>query len=129
LFQTGEIKKYEDLPADDMRRNFPRFQPGNFEKNLELLSEVEKLASQKGCTPGQIAIAWVKTQSKRKGLPEIIPIPGTTTEKRLVENMVDVDLSESDMDELDEAVKNCTVHGGRYYAAQSVFEFGDSPEL
>jgi pyridoxine 4-dehydrogenase len=62
-------------------------------------------------------------------MPEIIPIPGTTTEERLKENMVDVKLDESDMDELDEAVKKCTVHGGRYFAAQSTFLYGDSPEL
>jgi pyridoxine 4-dehydrogenase len=128
-FLTGDLKKYEDLPEDDARRHFPRFQPGNFEKNLELLSHVEKLAARKSCTPGQIAISWVKTQSKRKGLPEIIPIPGTTTEKRLAENMVDVELNESDMDELDQAVEKCVVHGGRYHGAGASLEFGDSPEL
>lgn len=97
-----------------MRRRFPRFQPGNFEKNLDLVTEVEKLASSKGCTPGNVAIAWVKAHSKRNGLPEFIPIPGTITEDRLAENMKDVELSESDIKALDEAVKKCTVHGGRY---------------
>jgi pyridoxine 4-dehydrogenase len=62
-------------------------------------------------------------------MPEIIPIPGTTTEERLKENMVDIKLDDSDLVELDEAVKKCTVHGDRYYAAQQSLLYGDSPEL
>jgi pyridoxine 4-dehydrogenase len=111
---TGEITKLEDLPQDDMRRRFPRFQPGNFEKNMDLVHEVEALAKQKGCTSGQIALAWVRAHSGRDGLPIIIPIPGTTTEKRLAENMKVVDLSEADLKALDEAVKKCSVAGARY---------------
>lgn len=111
---TGDITKFDDLPADDMRRHFPRFQPGNFEKNMDLVREVQALARSKGCTPGQIALAWVKAHSGRDGLPVIVPIPGTTTKKRLAENMKEIALSEGDLKELDEAVKRCSVHGGRY---------------
>lgn len=111
---TGEITKSDDLPADDMRRQLPRFQPENFEKNMDLVREVQALAKTKGCTSGQIALAWVKAHSGGDGLPIIVPIPGTTTEKRLAENMADVVLSEDDLKELDEAVKKCSVHGGRY---------------
>ncbi|KAE9978742.1 hypothetical protein EG328_001340 [Venturia inaequalis] len=111
---TGDITKFDDLPADDMRRHFPRFQPENFEKNMDLVREVQALAKSKGCTSGQIALAWVKAHSGRDGLPIIVPIPGTTTEKRLAENMTEVSLSEGDLKELDEAVKKCSVHGGRY---------------
>jgi pyridoxine 4-dehydrogenase len=111
---TGDITKFEDLPEDDMRRRFPRFQPGNFEKNMDLVREVQNLAKQKQCTSGQIAMAWVKAHSGRDNLPIIVPIPGTTTEERLTENMTDVDLSEADLKELDEAVKRCSVAGARY---------------
>lgn len=111
---TGDITKFDDLPADDMRRHFPRFQPENFEKNMDLVHEVQAVAKSKGCTSGQIALAWVKVHSGRDGLPVIVPIPGTTTEKRLAENMKEVALSEADLRELDEAVKKCSVHGGRY---------------
>lgn len=111
---TGDITKFEDLPEDDMRRHFPRFQPGNFEKNMDLVREVQDLAKQNGCTSGQIAMAWIRAHSGRDGLPIIVPIPGTTTEKRLAENMKDVDLSEADMKQLDESVKRCSVAGARY---------------
>lgn len=114
---TGDITKFEDLPEDDLRRHFPRFQPENFEKNMDLVREVQALAKSKGCTSGQIALAWVKAHSGRNNLPIIVPIPGTTTEKRLAENMKDVDLSETDLKELDEAVKKCSVAGDRYGGA------------
>lgn len=106
----------------------PRFQEGNFEKNLELVKEVEKVAKSKGCTPGQIAIAWVRTHSAKEGLPVIIPIPGATTEERVLENNKHVELSEEDMKELDDIVKKCTVHGGRYGGPLAALEFGESPE-
>ncbi|KAF2432008.1 Aldo/keto reductase [Tothia fuscella] len=121
---TGEIRKFEDLPKDDMRRNFPRFQPENFEKNMDLVHAVEKLASEKGCTSGNIAIAWVKAQSGRQGRPVIIPIPGTVTEKRLAENMTDVRLSEDDLDILDKALKECGVHGDRYGGPLAALQWG-----
>jgi len=92
----------------------PRFQPGAFESNLKLVHGVEEVAARKGCTPGQIAIAWVKAHSGKDGLPTIIPIPGATTEERIEENMKDVELSEEDTKQLDEVVKSCTVQGDRY---------------
>jgi len=88
------------------------------------VAEVEKLASQKGCTPGQIAIAWIKAQSGRKGMPVLIPIPGTVTEERLAENMKDVELSEDEMKELNDAVKKCTVHGDRYGGPVNALNWG-----
>lgn len=111
---TGEVKKFEDLAEDDPRREFPRFQPEVFETNIELVKETEKLAEKKGCTPGQLALAWVRQLSERKGMPVIIPIPGATTEKRVTENMKDVRLDESDWDEIDAILKKTTVVGARY---------------
>ena len=111
---TGEVKKLEDLAADDPRRHFPRFQPEAFEQNLGLVREVDRLAEKKGCTPAQFALAWVKQLSGREGMPVIIPIPGATTEKRVMENMKEVRLDDSDWDEIDAILKKTTVVGDRY---------------
>ncbi len=70
-FLTGQFKKFEDLPADDYRRNSPRFQGENFQKNLDLVSRIESLAASKGCTASQLALAWVVAQGR-----DIVPIPG-----------------------------------------------------
>ena len=128
-FLTGQIRKLEDIPENDLRRHLERFYPENFDKNLKLVDELEKIAEKKGCKPGQVGIAWVKAQSKKPGMPTIIPIPGATTEERVRENMVDVTLSESDLKEIDELIASVTVHGGRYNEHMSALEFGDSPEL
>lgn len=80
-FLTGQIKKFEDLEADDYRRFSPRFQGGNFQKNLELVNKINGLAEQKGCTASQLALAWVMAQGDY-----IFPIPGTKRIKYLEEN-------------------------------------------
>jgi aryl-alcohol dehydrogenase-like predicted oxidoreductase len=80
-FLTGRFKKFEDLEKGDYRRNSPRFQGKNFDKNLELVKEVEKIAKEKNVTSGQLALAWVLTQGKY-----IVPIPGTKHVKYLVDN-------------------------------------------
>jgi pyridoxine 4-dehydrogenase len=128
-FLTGQIRKFEDIPENDMRRHYPRFQPGNLEKNLEIVKELERMGKKKGCTSGQIGIAWVKAQSGRNGMPTIIPIPGATTPERVKENLVDVDLSENDIKEIDSLLEQATVEGGRYPEAGSALNFGDSPAL
>lgn len=92
---------------------FPRFQPGNFEKNLEIAQQVEQVAQKKGCTTGQVALAWVKSQSGAS-MPEILPIPGTTQQHRLAENMTPIDLKASELNELNEIVKNASIAGTRY---------------
>lgn len=80
-FLTGQIKKFEDLEADDYRRFSPRFQGENFKKNLELVNKINELATQKGCTASQLALAWVMSQGDY-----IFPIPGTKRIKYLEEN-------------------------------------------
>ncbi len=80
-FLTGQIKKYEDLEADDYRRFSPRFKGGNFQKNLELVNRINELATQKSCTASQLALAWVMAQGDY-----IFPIPGTKRIKYLEEN-------------------------------------------
>lgn len=104
-------------------KGFPRFQPGNFEKNLDIVKEVEKVAEKKGVTPGQIALAWIKHQSGRDGMPEIIPIFGATTEERVLENMKDVKLTEAEFKEVHEVAMNARPAGGRYPEAMKAFEF------
>ena len=122
-FLTGDIKKLDDIPQDDMRRRFPRFSEENFPKNVDLVHKVDALAKQKGCKPSQLALAWVRQLSERPGMPVIIPIPGATTEARVTENMRTVRLSDSDMKEIDKLLKSAIVQGHRYPSmAQGLLE-------
>ncbi|KAL1861729.1 hypothetical protein Daus18300_008698 [Diaporthe australafricana] len=111
---TGEIKSPDDIPEDDMRRHFPRFQPGNFEHNLTLVNHVNEMASKKGCTPGQFAIGWVRALSKRPGMPTIIPIPGATTADRVNENSKLVELTDEEMSVIDGILEKIEAKGDRY---------------
>jgi pyridoxine 4-dehydrogenase len=126
-FLTGQIKSRDDLAEDDHRRHLPRFSEENFPKNLDLIHQLEKLAKRKGCTPGQIGVAWVKAQSERDGNPVIIPIPGATTVERVKENLVDVELSENDLKEVDSILASAEVHGERYQGPANALNFGDTP--
>src|SRR5580693_7289941 len=80
-FLTGAITSPEDFGEDDFRRNNPRFQGENFETNLRLVDEVREMAAGKGCTPGQLALAWVMAQGD-----DVVPIPGTKRRSYLEEN-------------------------------------------
>ncbi|HEY6853203.1 MAG TPA: aldo/keto reductase [Gemmatimonadales bacterium] len=80
-FLTGRFAHFDDLPADDYRRNNPRFQGENFQKNLDLVVKVKQLARKKGCTPSQLALAWLLAQG-----PDVVPIPGTKRRQYLEEN-------------------------------------------
>ena len=110
-FLTGAFRRFEDLPVDDYRRNSPRFQGENFEKNLELVRRVEEIAREKGCTPAQLALAWVLAQGR-----DIVPIPGTKRRKYLEENVgaLQVELSAEDLARLDEVAPKGMTSGERY---------------
>ncbi len=110
-FLTGQFKKFEDLGADDYRRNSPRFQGDNFQKNLDLVKEVEKMALEKNCKPSQLALAWVLAQGD-----EIVPIPGTKRRKYLEENAaaVDVRLTPGDLKRLGDVFPSGAAAGERY---------------
>jgi aryl-alcohol dehydrogenase-like predicted oxidoreductase len=110
-FLTGQFRKFEDLPADDYRRNSPRFQGENFQKNLDLVRRVEEIAREKGCTASQLALAWVLAQRD-----DIVPIPGTKRRKYLEENAaaVEVKLSKEDLRRIDEVFPPEAAAGGRY---------------
>src|SRR5205823_8564641 len=80
-FLAGRIRTLDDLAPDDWRRNDPRFQGENFVKNLVIADGVREIANEKGCTPAQLALAWLLTR------PDVIPIPGTSSVAWLVENV------------------------------------------
>ena len=113
---TGKIRKPEDIPADDWRQNHPRFQGANFQKNLDLVARIGELAKEKGCTPGQLALAWLLAQGPP---PDIVPIPGTKRRAFLEENAraVDIELTESDLRRIEEVSPKGAAAGSRYSEA------------
>jgi aryl-alcohol dehydrogenase-like predicted oxidoreductase len=114
-FLTGQIKSIDDLEPDDYRRHSPRFQGENFRKNLELVNEIELIAKDKGCTPSQLALAWVLAQGK-----DIVPIPGTKRRKYLELNVaaLDIQLSAEDLARIDRVIPPGAAAGTRYAAPQ-----------
>src|ERR1700674_4638739 len=110
-FLTGQIKRFEDFAPDDYRRNSPRFQGENFQKNLDLVRRVEAIAKEKKCTPGQLALAWLLAQGE-----DIIPIPGTKRRKYLEENAgaLEVKLSSEDLRRIAEVAPRGAAAGLRY---------------
>lgn len=110
-FLTGRFKEMAELPADDVRHTYPRFQPGNFESNLALVRRIEEMAAQKHCTPAQLALAWLLAKGD-----DIIPIPGSKRRARVEENCAaaDVALSAQDVDTLDAIAPPGVAAGERY---------------
>jgi aryl-alcohol dehydrogenase-like predicted oxidoreductase len=108
---SGEIKKFEDLAEDDYRRENPRYQGENFDKNLELVQKVEELASEKNVTTSQLALAWVLAQGD-----DIVPIPGTKRRKYLEQNAeaVNIELSAEDLRKIEDVFPKDAVAGKRY---------------
>ena len=110
-FLTGQIKRLEDLAPDDWRRNNPRFQGENFEKNLQLVRHLEQLAAQKGCKASQLALAWVLAQGEG-----IVPIPGTTRRTHLEENLtaLGITFTPEELARLNEIAPQGVAAGERY---------------
>jgi aryl-alcohol dehydrogenase-like predicted oxidoreductase len=110
-FLTGQFQRFEDLPEDDYRRQSPRFQGENFQKNLDLVRRVEQIAREKGCTASQLTLAWVLAQGD-----DVVPIPGTKRRKYLEENVaaVEVNLTKEDLRRIDEVFPPEAAAGGRY---------------
>jgi aryl-alcohol dehydrogenase-like predicted oxidoreductase len=113
-FLTGRFRRFEDLPADDYRRNSPRFQGDNFQKNLDLVQRVEEIAGRKRCTPAQLALAWLLAQGD-----DIVPIPGTKQRRYLDENTasLQIELTSSDLEEIEEVAPKGVAAGDRYHEA------------
>jgi aryl-alcohol dehydrogenase-like predicted oxidoreductase len=110
-FLTGEITTPDDFAPDDMRRHNPRFQGESFDRNLQLVGRATQMAADKGCTPGQLALAWLVAQG-----PDVVPIPGTKRRRYLEENVgaLDVALSAADLAALDDLMPIGSAHGPRY---------------
>jgi aryl-alcohol dehydrogenase-like predicted oxidoreductase len=110
-FLTGQLKRPADLSDDDSRKHYPRFQEENFAKNLKLVDEISAIAKEKSCTPAQLALAWLLAQGD-----DIIPIPGVKRRKYLEENInsINVELTSSDLERINEISHPDTVHGARY---------------
>ncbi|MEO7085608.1 MAG: aldo/keto reductase [Gemmatimonadaceae bacterium] len=110
-FLTGEYKSFDDLPENDFRRRNPRFQGENFKKNLDLLAEVEGIASHRKVTPAQLALAWVMSRGE-----DVVPIPGTKRVKYLEQNAAadDVQLSPTDLERLEAVFPVGATTGTRY---------------
>jgi aryl-alcohol dehydrogenase-like predicted oxidoreductase len=112
---TGQVHKVADIPADDRRRQHPRFEEANLAKNVEYVEKVEQFARDKGCTPGQLVLAWLLAQG-----PDVVPIPGTKRRDRLEENVgaAAVRLSADEVARISDAVPAGAAAGLRYPAPQ-----------
>lgn len=110
-FLSGQFSSPDDLPADDYRRNSPRFQGENFYKNLELVERVKAIAAEKGATPSQLALAWLLAQGD-----DIVPIPGTKRRVYLEENAAatEIELSADDLQRIEEVAPKGAAAGDRY---------------
>lgn len=110
-FLSGTIKSLDDLEETDFRRNNPRFQGESFQRNLDLVAAVEEIATERGVTPSQLALAWVLAQGD-----DVVPIPGTKRVKYLEENVgaTEIELTADDLDRLEEAFPKGATAGDRY---------------
>ncbi|MHB8507051.1 MAG: aldo/keto reductase [Candidatus Dormibacteria bacterium] len=110
-FLTGQIRAVEDLAADDYRRNSPRFMGDNFQKNLDLVRQVGIIAAEKGCSPGQLALAWLLGQGE-----DVVPIPGTKRRKYLEENAAaaELTLTAAELERIDAVAPRGVAAGERY---------------
>ena len=124
---TGQYKSPDDFEEGDYRKNAaPRFSKENFPKNLELVDTLARIAEKKGCTTGQLSLAWLISQGE-----DIFPIPGTKKIKNLEENLgaLDVPLTQEEDREVREAIERCEVHGDRYPGEFNKICFMDTPPL
>jgi aryl-alcohol dehydrogenase-like predicted oxidoreductase len=116
-FLTGRFSSVDDLPEGDFRRVNPRFQGDNFQRNLDVVGQVHAIAAEKGCTPGQLAIAWLLAQGE-----DIVPIPGTKRTSYLRENLgaADVALNADDLARIDQVAPRGFAAGDRYTDMSSI---------
>ena len=123
---TGQYKSLDDFEENDFRRTVPRYSAENFPKNLVLVDKMKEVASKKGCTVGQLCLAWLMKQGE-----DIIPIPGTKKIKYLEENIgaLDVELTEEEDKEVRKMVEEADVHGTRYAESAMGVLFADTVEL
>jgi aryl-alcohol dehydrogenase-like predicted oxidoreductase len=120
-FLAGRFKSIDDLAPDDWRRNNPRFQGENFERNFAIVDRIRELAESKGCTPAQLALAWLLNRHDN-----VIPIPGTSSLKRLEENAraADIVLTDEELDRIENVAPPGIAAGTRYDASMMKFVNG-----
>jgi len=113
-FLAGRFRKPEDLAPGDWRRGSPRFQGENFARNLAVVERIEAIARDRGCTPSQLALAWVLAQG-----PDLVPIPGTSSAARLEENLAaaKLTLTQDELKRIEAVAPQGAVHGARYNEA------------
>lgn len=116
---SGKYKTYDDLSA--VLKHRPRFAPENFENNMKLVEQVNKVAATKDCTPAQLALSWVKQKGTEPGMPVIVPVVGATTTETLLENAKAVTLTEADMKSIDDILQSFPIAGERWPAAAARF--------
>lgn len=123
---TGQYQSPDDFEANDIRKYFPRFSKENFSKNLQLVETLQKLAEKKGCTSGQLSLAWILAQGQ-----DFIVIPGTTKIKNLEENVSagGIELTEGEIQQIRKACQEADIDGDRYPEMFSFCLFGDSAPL
>ena len=125
-FLTGQIRSPDDFEEGDFRKFAPRYSKSNFTKNLELVDKLQTFSNKKGCTPGQLSLAWLLMQGD-----DIIPIPGTKKVKYLEENVgaLKVDLTEAEASEIREDIAGVIIEGDRYPPFFAAYSFADTPAL
>jgi aryl-alcohol dehydrogenase-like predicted oxidoreductase len=113
-FLTGRFRTFEDLPEEDYRRNSPRFQGENFQKNLDLVERVEEIAKRKRCSSAQLALAWLLAQGD-----DVVPIPGTKQRRYVEENIrsLEIELTPADLERIEEVAPKGVAAGDRYHEA------------
>ena len=123
-FISGQMRSPDNFDADDVRRTLPRFSTENLPKNLKLVDQIVELAAKKGCTSGQLTLAWLMAQGN-----DIIPIPGTKKLKYFEDNMgaLDVNLTEEENLEIRKAIMATEVSGNRYPLGMQAYNFMDTP--
>jgi len=112
---TAAVAGQESLAEDDARRRHPRFAPENLTRNMTLVRRIEEISLRKKCTPGQLALAWVLAQGE-----DIVPIPGTKRQERLLENIgaLFIELTDEDLAQISDAIPVGAAAGSRYPEAQ-----------
>ncbi|KAH9697337.1 putative aldo-keto reductase 2 [Citrus sinensis] len=125
-FLSSGPKLVESIAPDDSRHHLPRFQPENLEHNKKLFERVNEIAVKKGCTPSQLALAWVHHQGN-----DVCPIPGTTKIENLNQNIkaLSVKLSPEEMAELESIASADAVRGHRYGGVTPTYEDSETPPL
>ncbi|KAK7206628.1 NADP-dependent oxidoreductase domain-containing protein [Myxozyma melibiosi] len=114
---TGAIKSNADIPEGSILKHFEQFSDENLPLNLKLADAVFTMAKKIGCTPAQLALAWIKKHEEKMPGLTIIPIPGSTTPERVNENLAEIKpLSDENFSELNEIVKSIEIKGGRYFS-------------